>query len=361
MLINNQNYITIWYDKKEDTIKVIDQNHLPFKLKIISLNNLNDVVKAIKLMKVRGAPLIGATAAFGLYLAFKEKKTKESLIEAYRKLKQTRPTAINLFWALDRVLSKINLTKISSDTEELLLNEALKICKEDIENCKKIARNGYKIIKEIMKKNKKNKINILTHCNAGWLATIDWGTATSPIYYAKKKEIDLHVWVDETRPRNQGALLTSFELNNEGISNTIIVDNAGGFLMKNGQVDLCLVGADRVTKTGHVANKIGTYLKALAAKDNNIPFYVAIPTSSIDWKIRNYEDITIEERDQNELYNIRGLSSKNKIVEVQIFPKENKIYNPSFDITPNSFITGIITEKKIVKANEKDLKTLKND
>ena len=245
----------------------------------------------------------------------------------------------------------------SNEILKIALEEAKTIVEEDVEFCKNIGLNGLKIIEEIYNR-KKNTVNILTHCNAGWLATIDWGTATSPIYHAHKKGIKLHVWVDETRPRNQGANLTSFELNEEGIPNTVIADNTGGILMQRGQVDMCIVGTDRTLFTGHVANKIGTYLKALAAKDNNVPFYVALPSSTIDWSIKDPKEIPIEERDPSELSHIEGLDKNNKLQKVLIYPQKSKVLNLAFDITPAKLVTGLITEKGVCEASEKSLKNL---
>ena len=359
MLINKKNYRTIWHNKEKDNVQIIDQNKLPFELEIVSLSNLNDVLIAIKEMKVRGAPLIGATAAYGVYLAFKEFNDQVSINKAARKIKNTRPTAVNLFWAVDRMMAKINYNFSKNEIEKTLLEEANLICEEDIKNCKKIGEFGLEIIKKI--DNKKQKINILTHCNAGWLATIDWGTATAPIYYARNNNIDIHVWVDETRPRNQGASLTSYELNNEGIDNTIITDNTAGLLMQRGEIDLCIVGADRVISTGHVANKVGTFLKAVIAKEFNIPFYVAIPTNTIDWKTKNYEDIIIEERDGKELRLVKGLDKNNIIRSVDIYPQSSKVFNPAFDITPNKYVEALITNKGIIQANEATMIKIKND
>ncbi|MAI02431.1 MAG: S-methyl-5-thioribose-1-phosphate isomerase [Rickettsiales bacterium] len=359
MLIDNKKFETIWYDDKLECVQIIDQTKLPFELIITKLNNLEDVIIAIKEMKVRGAPLIGATAAFGVYLAFRELKNKDQMLLAIEKIKQTRPTAVNLFWAVERMVSKIDFSYANKEIEYILLKEALKICEEDKDCCKKIGENGLEIIKNIS--NEKKKLNILTHCNAGWLATIDWGTATAPIYYARDNNIDLHVWVDETRPRNQGASLTSYELNNEGIDNTIITDNTAGILMQRGQIDLCLVGADRVTYTGHVANKIGTFLKAVVAKEFNIPFFVAIPYSTIDWKTKNYQDIIIEERSASELRNIRGYDKDNKIKSIDIYPKESKVYNPAFDITPNKFVEALITDRGVIEAEEENIKKIKDE
>ena len=357
MRINEQNYKTIWYDKKKESVFIIDQTKLPFSLHILKLDTLNKVLNAINKMQVRGAPLLGATAAFGLFLAYKENRSKENLLNAAKKIKNTRPTAINLFWAVNRVMSKINFNQSPSKLQERLLLEAELICKEDIISCKKIGKFGLELIR---KKYNKKKLNILTHCNAGWLATIDWGTATAPIYYAKRDNIDIHVWVDETRPRNQGALLTSFELNNEKISNTIIADNAGGLLMQRGEVDFCITGADRVLSNGYVINKVGTYLKALAAKANNVPFYVAIPTSTIDWETKDHRDVTIEERNKEELNEITGIDSLGNMSKIKIFSEDSKVYNPAFDLTPNNLISGLITDKGIIKAENNSINNIKN-
>ena len=359
MLINNKSYRTIWFDEKTQEVKIIDQTKLPFCLEIVTLNDLGDVINAINIMQVRGAPLIGATAAYGIYLAYRDLKDKSNIQKEANKIKNTRPTAINLFWAVDKMLSIIKESLPSTIIEKNLLSQANKICEEDIESCKNIGKYGLKIIEQLHKE--KGKVNILTHCNAGWLATIDWGTATAPIYFAKKKDLNIHVWVDETRPRNQGASLTSYELNNENIENTIIADNSAGILMQRGQIDLCIVGADRVIVSGDVINKIGTFLKALAAKEFNIPFYVAIPTNTIDWKTESFTDVKIEERNQDELRKIRGLYKNNKLITVDIYPKDSIAYNPAFDITPKKFVTKIITNKGIINPNIDEIVNLKND
>ena len=307
-------------------------------------------------MEVRGAPLIGATAAYGLVLSILEKNDLSFLKKSSEDLIRSRPTAINLKWAVNRMMSK--LSGVNSDKLlEIAVKEAKEICNEDIKFCKNIGLNGLKIIEKIYKKKNKT-VNILTHCNAGWLATINWGTATSPIYHAHQKGIPIHVWVDETRPRNQGANLTSYELNEEGIKNTIIADNTGGILMQRGQVDMCIVGTDRTLSNGDVCNKVGTYLKALAAKDNNVPFYVALPSSTIDWKIKNSKDIPIEERSSEELSKIEGVDEDGKLKKIQIYPNKSKAMNLAFDVTPAKYITGLITEKGICEASEKGLKNL---
>ena len=283
MKIEGKDYQTIWF--KNDVVKIIDQTKLPHSFVIKDLKNVSDAIHAIKAMEVRGAPLIGATAAFGLVLSILENNDQSFLKKSAEELIKSRPTAINLKWAVDRMMQK--LSGVNSDQIlDLAIDEANKICEEDVKFCENIGINGLKIIEEIYNK-KKDTVNILTHCNAGWLATINWGTATSPIYHAHKKGIPIHVWVDETRPRNQGANLTSYELNEEEIPNTIISDNTGGILMQRGQVDICIVGTDRTLSNGDVCNKIGTYLKALAAHDNKVPFYVALPSSTIDWNLKN--------------------------------------------------------------------------
>jgi len=354
MHINGKAYRTIWFEN--NTVKIIDQTKLPHHFIIKDLKTVQDSINAIKTMEVRGAPLIGATAAYGLVLAIIEKNDQSYLKKSGEDLIASRPTAINLKWAVDRMMKELSGVN-SNEILKIALDEAKVILEEDVGFCKSIGLNGLKIIEEIAKK-KKDTVNILTHCNAGWLATIDWGTATSPIYHAHQKGIKVHVWVDETRPRNQGANLTSYELNEEGIPNTIIADNTGGILMQRGQVDMCIVGTDRTLSTGDVANKIGTYLKALAAKDNNIPFYVALPSSTIDWSIKDFKDIPIEERDATELSHIEGLDKDNKLQKILIYPQKSKIMNLAFDITPAKYVTGLITEKGVCEASKEGLEKL---
>ena len=356
MKIEGKQYRTICFDEKSQTVKIIDQTKLPHQFIIKDLKTVKDAINAIKNMEVRGAPLIGATAAYGLVLAIIENNDQSFLKKSSEKLINSRPTAINLKWAVDRMMKKL-LGVNNNEILNLALNEAKEICEEDVKFCENIGLNGLKIIEEIYSK-KKDTVNILTHCNAGWLATINWGTATSPIYHAHKKGIKVHVWVDETRPRNQGANLTSYELNEEGVSNTIIADNTGGILMQRGQVDMCVVGTDRTLSTGDVANKIGTYLKALAANDNNVPFYVALTSSTIDWEIKNFKDIPIEERNPEELSHIEGLDENNNIKKILIYPKKSKAINLAFDITPAKYVTGLITEKGVCKASTEGLKKL---
>ena len=354
MKIKDKSYRTIWFDN--NTVKIIDQTKLPHQFIIKDLKTSKDAINAIKTMEVRGAPLIGATAAYGLILSIIEKNDLSFLKKTSEDLIASRPTAINLKWAIDRMMKKL-LGVNSNEILKIALEEAKAIVEEDVNFCKNIGTNGLKIIEEIANK-KKGTVNILTHCNAGWLATIDWGTATSPIYHAHKKGIKVHVWVDETRPRNQGANLTSYELNEEGIPNTIIADNTGGILMQRGQVDMCIVGTDRTLSNGDVCNKIGTYLKALAAKDNNIPFYVALPSSTIDWNIKDHKKIPIEERNSEELSHVEGLDKENKLQKVLIYPQKSKAMNLAFDVTPAKYVTGLITEKGVCKASEQGLKEL---
>ena len=354
MKIKGKKYRTIWFENNE--VKIIDQTKLPHKFIIKSLKNITDAINAIKTMEVRGAPLIGATAAYGLVLSIIEKNDLSFLKKSSEGLIASRPTAINLKWSIDRMMKKLSGVN-NSDILKIALDEAKAIAEEDVDFCKNIGINGLKIIEEISKK-KKDVVNILTHCNAGWLATIDWGTATSPIYHAHQKGIKVHVWVDETRPRNQGANLTSFELNEEKIPNTIITDNTGGILMQRGKIDMCIVGTDRTLSNGDVCNKIGTYLKALSAKDNNVPFYVALPSSTIDWNIKDHKQIPIEERNSEELSHVEGIDENNNLKRVRIYPQKSKSLNLAFDVTPAKLVTGLITEKGICEASEKGLKGL---
>ena len=354
MRIEGREYRTIWFEN--NVIKIIDQTKLPHQFIIKELKTVKDAINAIKVMEVRGAPLIGGTAAYGLALAVQENNDPEFIKKSAKELIQSRPTAINLKWAVDRMIKK--LTGINSDQLlNIALNEAKEICDEDEKFCENIGINGLKIIEEIYNK-KKDTVNILTHCNAGWLATINWGTATSPIYHAHKKGIPVHVWVDETRPRNQGANLTSYELNEEEIPNTIIADNTGGILMQRNEVDMCIVGTDRTLSNGDVCNKIGTYLKALAAHDNNVPFYVALPSSTIDWEIKDAKEIPIEERSSEELSHVEGIDENNQLKKVLIYPNKSKAMNLAFDVTPAKYVTGLITEKGISDASSEGLKKL---
>ena len=347
MIVDGENYKSIWCRGKN--VFIIDQTKLPFVFKKIELKTLENFCDAIFNMKVRGAPLIGVTAAFGIANSVKKKSTDAYINFSYEKLLSTRPTAVNLKWALDKMRAELLKVK-PLERENLSFKLAQKISRNDERDCESIGTNGVKLIESLFKK-KKRTINILTHCNAGWLAAVNWGTALSPIYKAKRKKIPIHVWVDETRPRNQGALLTSWELKKEGIPYTIIVDNAGGYLMQEKRVDLCIVGSDRTALNGDVCNKIGTYLKALSAYDNSIPFYVALPSSTIDRSLKKgLGNIEIEQRDCKELSFVNSFVG-NKIKKNLIFFKNANVSNPGFDITPAKYVTGLITEFGVCKAN----------
>ncbi len=354
MKIHGQAYRTIWL-KHSELVQIIDQRFLPYEFVVEDLKNLDQMCLAIKDMHLRGAGLIGAAAAWGMYLgALAIKKTDYflELTQIGQKLKETRPTAVNLAWAVDRILFKVEKVSPSlSELVNLIEKEAQLITDEDAESCRQIGLFGVKIIEEISKKKKGDVVNILTHCNAGWLAFVDYGTATAPIYEAHKRGIKVHVWVDETRPRNQGSKLTAFELNEEGVPHTVIADNTGGHLMQHGLVDMVITGSDRTTFTGDVANKIGTYLKALAAKDNGIPFYVALPSSTFDWTIRDgVKEIPIEERSQDEVRYLDGLSPEG-IKNILLTPQTSPACNYGFDVTPARLVTGLISERGICSAS----------
>ena len=363
MKVDNKHYRTIWQSKVErNIVQIIDQRLLPHQFEIIDLLTFRDAIEAISDMAVRGAPLIGGTAAWGMYLASIEAKNrnkdKSIIIEASKEISASRPTAVNLKWAVNRIINAIRETDDLEEIIQIIETEAQNICDEDVTNCENIGKHGLELIKEIANQSPNKEVNILTHCNAGWLATIDRGTATAPIYAARDAGINIHIWVDETRPRNQGASLTAWEFVNEDIPHTLIVDNAGGHLMQHGLVDMCIVGSDRTTRAGDVGNKIGTYLKALAAHDNNIPFYVALPDSTIDWKIRDgIRDIPIEERDSREVSYISGLLD-NQVQSVKISPSLTETKNFAFDVTPAKYISGLITPRGITKANEIDINKL---
>jgi len=346
---------TIWRTS-HGQVKIIDQTHLPHHLIISEIDSLEEAVKAIKEMKVRGAPLIGVTASFGLALAMSEDSSDSGLSQAYQYLLKTRPTAMNLSWALDQMMS-ILIKLPNSERKKSAFLFAEEMIRRDVLTCRKIGEHGADLILKTKQKRKINRtINILTHCNAGWLAAIEWGTALAPIYVANELGYDIHVWVDETRPRNQGSALTAWELSQKNIPHTIIVDNAGGHLIQEGLVDMCIVGADRVSSSGDVCNKIGTYLKALAAKDNKVPFYAAIPFSTVDWSISNgMRDTPIEERGQDEVLNIVGLSDDGKIRRVALAPEHSQAANYSFDVTPARLLTGLITEDGIFSASKSGL------
>ncbi len=366
MNVNNKHYETIWLKPDDPTVvQIIDQRLLPFKFEITDLKTSDEIFHAIQSMQVRGAPLIGATAAFGIYFALREYDGKKDLnhyLEIKSSfLKSARPTAINLSYAVDRALNAIAIEETINKKIETALKSSLEIIDEERQNSLKIGKFGLPVIERISLINNEKPVNILTHCNAGWLACIDYGTATAPIYLAHDQGINLHVWVDETRPRNQGARLTAWELQQHGVPCTIITDNAGGHLMQHGMVDLAIVGCDRASKNGDVANKIGTYLKALAASDNNVPFYVALPSSSIDWTISDgLEEIPIEERDQDEVRYIQGMKD-DTLVNILITDKDSKAANFGFDVTPARLITGLITEKGICKPEKNSILELFQD
>lgn len=358
MHIHNRYYHTIWpKDKDHSVIFVIDQRKLPFIFDLLELKTTEDVFFAIRGMAVRGAPLIGITAAWGMYLAlleFKGGDLGKYMSKQADYLKSARPTSVNPFFTIDEICKFIMKEKSNSGLRQKTFDKVNSLAEREIQACSGIGDFGLKIIEELYRK-KGETINILTHCNAGWLACIDWGTATAPVYKAHLKGIPVHVWVDETRPRNQGARLTAFELGQEGISHTVIADNTGGHLMQHGMVDMVIVGSDRTTVRGDVANKIGTYLKALAADDNNIPFYVALPSSSFDWLAEDgIKEIPIEERGSEEVAEIEGWTGT-ALQSVRIIPENSKVMNYGFDVTPARLITGLITERGVCKANKKSI------
>ena len=361
MKVGNKRYTTIWL-KDDTTISIIDQRYLPHKFIIEDLHSVNEMATAITDMHLRGAPAIGAAAAYGMYLATLEAANKpdpdQHLQQCATKIKATRPTAVNLQWAVDRQLQAIAQGNSASEKIQIAKQTALTMAEEETEACRQIGLHGIELIQQLHQKKKGKPVNILTHCNAGWLACVDYGTATAPIYAAFEKGIDVHVWVDETRPRCQGASLTAWELLNQGIPHTIIADNTGGHLMQHGMVDIVITGADRVTRRGDAANKIGTYLKALAAHDNGIPFYIALPSSTFDWEISDgLKEIEIEERSPDEVKYMYGLCD-DEIKKVLITPAESNACNYGFDVTPARLITGFITDRGIVKAAEMQLMQL---
>ena len=357
MKLEGKHYQTIWV-KAEDPriIQTFDQRTLPFVLQIIDLKKPEEFIHAIKEMVVRGAPLIGVTAAYGIYSATLQPGCTHTYLEDIaEKLANTRPTAVDLFHAIERVTTKVFNVKDPAERSKLALLEAEALKQESIDSCKAIGRFGLEMIEKISQDKNGNTVNILTHCNAGWLACIDYGTATAPIYMAHDKGIKVHVWVDETRPRNQGSRLTAFELGEHGVPHTVIADNTGGHLMQHDMVDMVIVGTDRTTRRGDVANKIGTYLKALAANDNGIPFYVALPSSTIDWNIKDgLKEIPIETRDQKEIKYMEGWNGM-EIDEILITPHSSHAANYGFDVTPARLVTGLITEKGICEASEEGL------
>lgn len=354
MKIDGRHYRTIWLADDGWSVDIIDQTKLPHRFETVTLSTVADAARAILTMQVRGAPLIGATAAYGMALAMRDDPSDASLEANLAFLARQRPTAVNLRWALEE-MRKTLAPLAPPERTAAAYRRAAENCDEDVETCRRIGENGLAILKELAAKKRPGEaVNILTHCNAGWIACVDWGTATSPIYQAHDLGIPVHVWVDETRPRNQGAALTAYELGAHGVPHTIIVDNAGGHLMQHGKVDACIVGTDRVTANGDVANKIGTYLKALAAQDNGVPFYVALPYTTIDWDLNDGMAIPIEERSADEVLTMSGRLPDRSVVQVEIAAPGSPAANPAFDVTPARLVTAFITERGIARPDQLD-------
>jgi methylthioribose-1-phosphate isomerase len=357
--VGDRHYRTIWLNADGRSVDIIDQRWLPHEFRVVTLKTVDDVAVAIRDMWVRGAPLIGVTAAYGMAIAMGDETSDKTVDATWEKLHETRPTAINLKWALDEMRKLLKVLP-EAKRHSAAYARAAEIAEEDVELNRAMGRHGLAIIRKIAASKKPGEpVNILTHCNAGWLATVDYGTATAPIYMASDEGIAVHVYVDETRPRNQGAQLTAWELGNHGVAHTLVVDNAGGHLMQHGQVDMVIVGTDRTTANGDVCNKIGTYLKALAAHDNNVPFYVALPSPTIDWTVHDgVAEIPIEERDAGEVSFVQGRGEDGKITRVRISPEATPAANPAFDVTPARLITGLITERGVAKASPEGLKAM---
>ncbi len=359
MKIDGTPYRSVWVDPADGrSVRIFDQTKLPWTLEVLRLTDVAQAAHAIRAMQVRGAPLIGAVAAYGICLALRADASTEAMERDAAMLAATRPTAVNLRWAIERMLTRLRNTA-PAERVAAAYDEARGIADEDAAQCEAIGRHGVPLIEAIAARKPGKRVNVLTHCNAGWLATVDWGTALAPIYMAYERGIDLHVWVDETRPRNQGAALTAFELGHHGVAHTIVADNAGGHLMQHGEVDLVIVGTDRVTRAGDVANKIGTYLKALAAHDNNVPFWVALPSTTIDWRIRDgVAEIPIEERSASEVTEMTGRTAEGTLATVHITSPGSPAANPAFDVTPARLVTGLITERGRCEASEAGLVSL---
>jgi methylthioribose-1-phosphate isomerase len=358
MRVNGRHYRTIWLANDGWSVEIIDQTKLPHAFETVRLASVEDAAAAIRDMLVRGAPLIGATAAYGICLALHRNASDASLERATDELCATRPTAVNLRWALLEMEDVV--APLAEDRRvDAAYRAAARICDEDVEMCRSIGEHGLAILRELARAKGGGRVNVLTHCNAGWLATVDWGTALAPIYMAHDAGIEVHVWVDETRPRNQGAALTAFELGAHGVPHTVVVDNVGGHLMQHGLVDVCIVGTDRTAASGDVANKIGTYLKALAANDTGVPFYVALPHPTIDWTTTDgIREIPIEQRDSREVTHVTGRSSDGVVREVEIVAPGSPAVNYAFDITPADLITGLITDRGVCNASFKGLASL---
>ncbi|HUB15975.1 MAG TPA: S-methyl-5-thioribose-1-phosphate isomerase [Acetobacteraceae bacterium] len=346
MKIDGVAYRSVWVDRDDGwSVHIIDQTKLPWALEVLRLTEVVDAVHAIRAMQARGAPLIGALAAYGLCLALRATASTDAMERDAAMLAGTRPTAVNLRWALDRMLTRLRNT-LPADRVAVAYAEAAAIADEDVAQNEAIGRHGLPLLREAAARKGGGRVNVLTHCNAGWLATVDWGTALAPIYTAHNAGVDVHVWVDETRPRNQGAALTAWELGKHGVPHTVVADNAGGHLMQHGAVDLAIVGADRVTRAGDVANKIGTYLKALAARDNAVPFWAAMPSSTIDWTLSDgVAEIPIEERAGAEVTDVTGRMADGRVATVRVTPLESAAANPAFDVTPARLLAGLITER----------------
>ncbi|MCK8783239.1 S-methyl-5-thioribose-1-phosphate isomerase [Roseomonas sp. NAR14] len=359
MKIEGKHYRSVWVDEDGWSVRIFDQTRLPWALEILRLTDEEQVAHAIRSMQVRGAPLIGAVAAYGVALALREDASTERLETVCAMLAETRPTAINLRWAIERMLAALR-NQPPARRVAAAYAEAKAIADDDAETCRRIGEHGLPLIEQAAARKAAGEVvNVLTHCNAGWLATVDYGTALSPIYQAHDAGIPVHVWVDETRPRNQGAALTAFELGRHGVPHTVVADNAGGHLMQHGQVDLVIVGTDRVTRTGDVANKIGTYLKALAARDNGVPFWVAMPHSTLDMRVRDgIAEIPIEERAGEEVTELTGRNEAGEIVRVRVAAEGSPAANPAFDVTPARLVTGLITERGRCDASEAGLLSL---
>ena len=356
MKVNGADFRTIWLADDGWSVEIIDQTKLPHAFETTTLKTLDDAVRAIRGMLVRGAPLIGATAAYGMCLAVRDDASDAGIDEAYEALLAARPTAVNLRWALDDMRGRLR-NRPRDERVEVAYRRAAEICDEDVDICRRIGENGAPLIGAAWERAGKSRpVNVLTHCNAGWLATVDWGTALAPIYTAHNAGVPVHVWVDETRPRNQGAALTAWELGGHGVPHSVIADNVGGHLMQHGKVDLCITGTDRTTAAGDVCNKIGTYLKALAARDNGVPFYVGLPYPTIDWTIRDgVRDIPIEERDASEVTDIAGRTRDGAVETVRLIPEGSTAVNFAFDVTPARLVTGLITERGVCEASAEGL------
>ena len=356
MRVDDTPYRTIWPGEDGQSVAIIDQTRLPHAFEVVTLHTLGDAARAIRTLQVRGAPLIGVTAAYGVCLALREDAGDGSLARACETLLATRPTAVNLRFALDAMRETLR-TLAPSQRVAAAWRRAGELADEDAALCRAIGEQGAKLLRDAAREDGA-PLQVLTHCNAGWLATVDWGTALAPIYAAHEQGLPLHVWVDETRPRNQGASLTAWELQKQGVPHTVIADNAGGHLMRQGSVDLVLTGADRVTAGGDVCNKIGTYLKALAARDNGVPFYAALPYTTIDWTLADGAAIPIEERDPAEVARIAGRDASGAIVEVDLLPAGSPAANPAFDVTPARLVTGLVTERGVCPASREGLRSL---